>query len=125
MFARNGLEGIPRLQRCPLSYQRALADPLPEAEFFISVISRIELLSFPGLDVGEETLISRLLQDVNVVMIDDLVEAETIRLRRTTRLKMADAIIAASATVHQATLYTHDKELLKLAGLITVAPPLR
>ena len=47
------------------------------------------------------------------------------RLRRMTRLKMADAIIAATAIVLGAELYTHDAALSKVPGLKASAPLLK
>jgi len=102
-----------------------LAGPLPAAEYFVSVISRIEMLSFPGLTADEEAGIRLFLSDTTVVGLDDQVEAETVRLRRSTRLKMADAIIVATAIVLGADLYTHDANLLKVPGLTASAPLLR
>jgi len=48
----------------------------------------------------------------NVIPLD--LQKETIALRRTTKLKLPDCIIAASAIVQNAVLLTADTELLHL-----------
>lgn len=54
------------------------------------------------------------LLDTNVV-IDEAVEAETIRLRRRTGLKLPDAIVLATARMAQARLLTLDQRLANTA----------
>lgn len=103
----------------------ALAAPLPEGEYFVSFITRIEVLSFPNLLPAEENAIRQYLDEVTVLNIDEDIEAETIRLRRTLRLRMADAIIVATAAVTGSELLTHDSVLLKVPGIKTSAPALK
>lgn len=103
----------------------ALAGPLPKGEYFVSVITRIEALSFPGLSASEGKAIRDFLDETTVLGIDEDIEAETIRLRRSTRLRMADAIIAATAIVAGAELLPHDANLLKVPGVKSSSPPLK
>ncbi len=65
----------------------------------ISQISRIELLSFAALTVEEEARINIVLSAMKVILLDDRIERETIALRPRVRLKLPDAIIAATASV--------------------------
>lgn len=74
-----------------------LASPLPEGRYSISVITEIELLSFPGLSAEEEKRILDLILVLDRVRITDTVRDQAIRLRRKYRLKLPDAVIAASA----------------------------
>lgn len=46
-------------------------------------------------------------------MLSDEVADETIELRRTTRLKLPDAIIVATAIAHKLLLVTCDEQLIK------------
>jgi len=94
------------------------------AELCASVITRMELLSFHNITSEEETLIVDFLNLLSIISLNHDIECKAIRLRRVTRRKLPDAIIAASAIESQATLITCDHELLTtdFPGLQTVNP---
>lgn len=94
----------------------AEAQQLELSQTAVSQISRMELLGFPGLVSEEETAILDFLQNCRIIFIDEVVERQAIRLRRASQCKLPDAIIAATAQVHQLTLLTLDQRLEKLAG---------
>ena len=94
-----------------------LAELLPRGEIICSVITEIELLSFPELTSSEETLIRAALAKVVIYGIDQDIKEEAIRLRRKSRLKLPDAIIAATAICHDAVLVTNDAELYNTPSL--------
>lgn len=95
-----------------------LALPLPDGRYSISIITEIELLSFPGISTEEEQKIRDLLSSLDRVHMTDAVRDETIRLRRNNRLKLPDAIIAASALTLRAVLMTNDQAFASVEGLI-------
>ena len=72
----------------------------------------MELLSFHGVTPEEEKQILDFLDAVFIVPLNAEVEDTAIRLRRATRHKMPDAIVAASAVVSKAMLVTYDRELV-------------
>lgn len=82
----------------------------------ISQITRMELLGYPGLPNEEERKILGFLQNCLVLLIDEAVEQRAIQLRRSGNYKLPDAIIAATALVHQLTLLTLDERLSKLVS---------
>lgn len=86
-----------------------LAAPLPAGHYSFSVISEIELLSFSGLSADDEQKISELLALLDRVELNQAVRLEAIKLRKQKRLKLPDAIIAASAIIRNATLFTNDQ----------------
>ena len=94
-----------------------LARPLTEDEYGISIITEIELLSFPGLSQQHETLLRNFFRDIRILPLNEDVKNETIALKRTRKLKTPDAIICATALVNHASLLTNDKQLLRIAGL--------
>jgi len=55
--------------------------------------------------------IQRLLSKFHVILLDEQIEEATIALRRRARLKLPDAIIAATAHVQGLTLLTLDERL--------------
>lgn len=95
-----------------------LASPLPDGQYSVSIITEIELLSFSGISAEEEQKIRDLLLVLDQVHLTDAVRDETIRLRRKNRLKLPDAIIAASALIHDAILLTNDQAFSSIDGLV-------
>lgn len=74
----------------------------------------MELLGFPSLVQEEEAAILDFLRSCQVLFIDETVERQAIRLRRTSHCKLPDAIVAATALVHGIALLTLDERLAKL-----------
>jgi predicted nucleic acid-binding protein len=101
-----------------------LAERLPEGEYFVSVITEMELLSYPALDEKGERAIRDLLEDVNIVGLDEDIKERAISVRREERLKLPDAIIAATAMALDAELLSSDALLARVAGLTCRAPRL-
>ena len=89
-----------------------LAKPLPAGQYSFSVISEIELLSFPDLTTVDEQKIGELLALLDRVELTQAVRLEAIKLRKQTRLKLPDAIIAATALCTGIELLTMDQYLL-------------
>jgi predicted nucleic acid-binding protein len=102
-----------------------LRDPLPQAQTYISVITEIELLSYPLLSSESESAIYDFLADVSIVDLSKDIKQATINFRRQYRFKLPDAIIVATACHLNAELLTNDIKLLKIAGLSVRALPLK
>jgi predicted nucleic acid-binding protein len=110
--------------RIPLeSFKQVLSD----TEQIISVITELELLSFPRISEEQETKIKMFLAEREIVPLTEEVKHKAVEFRRKTNRKLPDSIIAATSIDSNATLITHDKELLKVSfpGLHTmpVYPP--
>ena len=90
-----------------------LREPLPQAHIYISVITEIELLSYPLLSSESESEIYEFLADVTIIDLSVAIKQETIKLRRQYRFKLPDAIIVATARHLNAELLTNDIKLLK------------
>jgi predicted nucleic acid-binding protein len=94
-----------------------LAQGLPVGSYAFSVISEIELLSWPRMQPEHELVWRGLLASLHRVELDAAVREMAIRLRRERQLKLPDALIAASAQVLDATLLTNDQQLLAIPGV--------
>lgn len=94
-----------------------LAEPLPQAEYFVSVITEIELLSYPLLKKEEAAEIVDFLNDVNIIDLTKEVKKSTVNFRSQYRLKLPDAIIAATAYSLTAELFTNDAKLSNIMEL--------
>jgi len=93
---------------------------------YISVISRMELMSKRNMKLEEEHALRSFIADVSVFPLDETIEQKAIELRRKTTLKLPDCIVVATSIVLDAILLTNDDEILKLSwpGLQTQHIPL-
>lgn len=96
-----------------------LKQSLPLGIYFVSFITEMELLSYPELTDSQAKEIHRFLNDLTVVNLDDEIKNLAIEWRKKYRLKLPDAIIAATSLSLGATLLTNDQQLLKLQDLPT------
>jgi len=99
---------------------------LTEAEWVgMSVINKLEFLSFPTISKNDIFLFDSLLTNVDVIPVSDkdsqLID-EIIKLRSVKNLKLPDAIIAATAIKYDATLISGDKSFQSVKELEIVIP---
>jgi len=78
-----------------------------------SAITRMELLGYPGLTADDEATIQTLLARMVYLPVTLEIEDMAISIRRQRRIKLPDAIIAATAKVHRLELLTLDKDCSK------------
>lgn len=90
----------------------------------ISQITRMELLSALEITESDRTSIHGLLDDLIVEGISEAIEKQAVALRRECRIKLPDAIIAATACFLHAPLATSDNCLTrKLGKHVTIVNP--
>ncbi len=87
---------------------------IPANSLAVSQISRMELLGYPQLTAQEEAVITGFLGTCRICLLDETIEHEAIRLRRTGRLKLPDAIITATALVGGLQLVTLDQAMFNV-----------
>jgi len=85
---------------------------LAKQTLYVSQITRMELLGYANITSNEETCLNRFLSFVKILPISDAVCDQAISLRRKTRLKLPDALIAATAICFNFVLVTCDADLL-------------
>jgi hypothetical protein len=82
----------------------------------ISIITKLEFLSFPDITKADVNLFLAFERRVEVIDITnaqvDLLK-DVVRLKKAARVKLPDAIIVASASANKALLITADGQLLK------------
>ena len=88
--------------------------PFLQKTVAVSVISYMELLSFPSITDDEEKRIRQFLSICDLIQIDKQVMEKTIELRRRHKIKLPDAIIAATAIIHNIPLITADTGFCKI-----------
>ncbi|MFP4221848.1 MAG: type II toxin-antitoxin system VapC family toxin [Phormidium sp.] len=106
-------------------FNNQLRQAIPNGIIGYSVITTIEILSFKGLSSQEESLIRSRLQHSIQVFVSETIAEKTVKLRRQYRLKMPDAIIAASAWDCEAVLITNDKQLSKISQIQVLSLPIK
>lgn len=85
--------------------------------FSVSIITKIEVLGFNTQEYELEQLES-FIQLSSIVYIDEVVTDKTIEIRRMKRIKLPDAIIAATAIVKNCILLSHNTtDFKKIEGL--------
>lgn len=97
--------------------QGKLAEPLPTGRYFASIISEIELLSFPLLNSGQRNALLAMLRELTILNINQDIKQRAIDLRSSHRLRTPDAIIAATALSVDAELVTNDVAMQSIPNL--------
>jgi predicted nucleic acid-binding protein len=95
-----------------------LEGAVPAQGALISVITEIELLGFSGMTPTEEANVRALISTLTVIPLFEGIKDETIRLRRTLRLRLPDAIVLATAVVTRSELLTNDLDLVAKSSSI-------
>jgi len=90
----------------------------------ISSITYIEALGYPFSDKKEEKEISELCENFDRIFLTKEIEKETIRIRKVHKIKLPDAIIAATAIVYNLTLVTHNIDDFKNIQELKILNPL-
>ena len=97
-----------------------IKEKLKSKTLFISVITELELLSFPLIKKQEEKGISYFLSKVNIVDLLPDIKTKSILLRRKYRLSLPDAIICATAWHFKTDFVTNDKKLFKITEINSI-----
>ncbi|NOX66397.1 MAG: type II toxin-antitoxin system VapC family toxin [Chlorobi bacterium] len=80
----------------------------PTDELFISVITYMEALGYSFRSGNEEKIITGLCKNLTVIHLDEMIVDEVIRIRRKNKIKLPDAIIAATTVKYKLDLITHN-----------------
>ena len=97
-------------------------DGVVDATPAISVISRIELLGFV-IPEKEEKRIREFVGDCMVYDLSESIVEQTISIRKTKRIKLPDAVIAATAIESKLTLLTRNiRDFKGIKGLDVLNP---
>lgn len=94
-----------------------IASLLDGRNIYISFITEIELLGFPGITNEQKAISKEFIEDSVVIDLNDAIKRMTIDLRGKYNLKIPDAIIAASALYLNLPLISADKAFEKVSEL--------
>lgn len=92
------------------------------SDFLISVVVKIEVLGFADVPAKMKVM-EEFIGTATLLSLDDAVTLQTINLRKSHKLKLGDAIIAATAIVYDLTLITRNTNDFKnIQGLNVIDP---
>ena len=98
-------------------------DNIFDGEYHLSVINKIELLGYPNLDKNEEEKFNLLINHSILHPIDNKIIEETISIRKSLKIKLPDAIIAATCLVNGLDILTLNmKDFENINGLKVIEP---
>jgi tRNA(fMet)-specific endonuclease VapC len=86
----------------------------------ISIISQIEFVCFPRLTVGDRELFEQFNSRIEIIglsTVDRPLLDQIVSIRQSSRVKLPDAIVAATAISQGAVLVTADRQLQSIPNL--------
>ena len=93
---------------------------ITDRNLFVSIISEIEVLSFPNITAKDSELLKSFLSECYIVDIEPAIKEITIEIRSKFKVKLPDAVIAATAIYFDLPLFTMDKGFKKITDLQAV-----
>ena len=91
-----------------LSGDETLAMLLNEKQFYISIITEMELLAYKNMTKKEEKVIIEFVSQCKVITINNSIKQSTIKIRKKYNTKLPDSIIIATALYLDLPLITAD-----------------
>ncbi len=100
-----------------LSGDETIADFLNDKTVFLSFITELELLGYKEISAEELSKVESLLADSTIIDINSEIKKIVIELRKSNKIKLPDAIIAATSHYLNIPFMTSDIDLTKLTEL--------
>lgn len=97
-------------------------DDLFSNSLYVSVITEMEVLGY-SMPQEIESVFMEFIENTEVLTIEDKIVQQTILLRKEYKIKLPDAIIAATALIHQIPLVTFNaKDFKKIKDIQVIVP---
>lgn len=107
----------------PPETEKFIEDLLAESLPAISAITEIELLCWKTTSDADLQLLTDFIDDVTIIELENPIKLKTAEIRKISRIKLPDAIIAATALIHSLTLITRNvKDFENIRGLKVINP---
>lgn len=91
-----------------------LVEPFLDYNFGVSFITEIELLGSFSISKTKKSLLNDILKDCEIFEMNDTIKQMCIKLRQQYKIKIPDAIIAATAIIYKVPLITSDRDFEKI-----------
>jgi len=90
---------------------------------YISSVSYMECLGYNFSNAMEEQIITELCNSFEHILIENKIIKQTIEIRKNHKIKLPDAIIAATAIINKLPLVSHNtKDFIDIDGLKLLDP---
>jgi predicted nucleic acid-binding protein len=110
-------------QQFPPQAEKFIDDLLKEDQPCISTITEIELLCWKTASEKDLKVLHNFINDALIIELEDVIKLKTADIRKQHKVKLPDAIIAATALVYDLTLITRNtKDFENIPGLASVNP---
>ncbi len=110
-------------QQFPTAVEKFIDDLLTENQPCISVITEIELLCWKTANEKDLLVVRDFINDTLIIELQSEIKSKTAEIRIHNRIKLPDAIIAATALVYDLTLLTRNTTDFKQIGQLKVIDP--
>lgn len=81
-------------------------DRIFDRTYYLSVINKIEILGYPDLNSEEEQVFNLLIDNAILYPVDNKIINKTIEIKKNYRIKLPDALIAATCLVYKLEILT-------------------
>jgi hypothetical protein len=81
---------------------------LERTPIFISIITKVEVLAYPEITPGEEKTFLEMMKNMILIEFDDKLTNFVVNIRKKHKIKLPDAIIAATSLYTNSTLITRN-----------------
>ncbi len=110
-------------QQFPAEAEKLVDDLLKESQPCISAITEIELLCWNTPTQKDTEVINNFINDAIVIELERAIKLKTADIRKRHKIKLPDAIIAATAVINDYTLLTHNTRDFKNIERLKVIDP--
>jgi predicted nucleic acid-binding protein len=94
-----------------------LAELLQDQNIYLSIITEMELYAYHSNNPLGLQILNDFIQSVFIINIEEKVKVNTIEIRKNSKLKLPDSIIAASALTYNLPFITADKSFKKVKDI--------
>jgi predicted nucleic acid-binding protein len=98
-----------------LGGRKELSERVKGSTVYLSVISEMEARCYPSLDEIARTRVEEYIRRCTRIGLEERVKEEAIRIRSIYRLKLPDAIVAATAMVFDLPLLSADQVFMRVS----------
>ena len=110
-------------QKFPPKTEKFIDDALVESGPAISVITEIELLCWKTATEKDLNVLYDFINLIQIFQLEKDIKLQTAEIRKSTRIKLPDAIIAATALCFDQTLLTNNSgDFKRIEGLKLINP---
>lgn len=94
-----------------------IAEVVRDKNLIISFITEMKMRSWPSLTSGDTRMLKKLLSKCQVIGLNEEIKEKAIEIRKSTKLKLPDAIVSATAIFLGLPLVSADNDLKRVKDI--------